>query len=385
MEFEKYNLKDNPFRVGPEVDPSKLIWVGRTNLKEKIEQRINYGIKTSPSRLVLNWGSYGSGKTHAANFFTRTDYIERSFQTETKNLKVNLPRSSKNAVQAFLRALLGQLNFDSIIKDFIELEKLFPNDIEQIIEASTQDSIIAEFLKLFVKRGQYFENNKLLFEKEIPYNSLKDVLYGNKIDKATQNQLQVSIGLDDDEQIVNLLSGIFNCITYNKQLYKSVFLWIDEFEDIDTLPKSTQDRFTTFLRQLFDKTPNHLNIFINFTLKTFADIEDLSYSLGEALANRTSVYIEFDLLSIDDAKDYLKALLNHENFRAPSGDKTFKPFTLPAVNDILEKIGKLSIRKINETFSLLVELALIETSPPSEIDLNFVHKMKDELIHYKGN
>jgi len=384
MEFIKYNLLENPFRVGPEVDPSKLIWVGRNDLKQKIKQRINYGIKTSPSRLVLNWGSYGSGKTHAANFFTRTDFIKNNFEGKTKNLKINLPRSSKNAVQAFLRALLGQLNFDNIIKDFAELEGKFPDNIEQIIESSTQDSIIAEFLKLFVKKGHYFENNKEVFEKQIPYNSLKDVLYGNKIDKATQNQLQVTIGLDDDEQIVNLLSGIFNCITYDKNLYKAVFLWIDEFEDINTLPKSTQDRFTTFLRQLFDKTPNNLNIFINFTLKTFAEIEDLSYQLGEALANRTNVYIEFDLLSIEDAKDYLLELLNHEKFRPQNGDKTFAPFTSSAVTDVLEKIGKFSIRKINETFSLLIELALIEENPPDEIDLNFVHKVKSELIHYKG-
>lgn len=382
MDFIRYNLKDNPFRVGPEIDPNKLIWVGREALKEKIKQRINYGIKTSPSRLVLNWGSYGSGKTHAANFFTRTNYIKENFDAETKNLKINLPRSSKNIVQAFLRALLGQLNFSNIIKDFEDLEESFPNKIEEIIESSTQDSIIADFLKLFVKKGKYFENNKQLFDKEIPYDIIKDMLYGNKIDKPTQNQLQVSIGLDDDEQIVNLLSGIFNCITYNKKIYNCVFLWIDEFEDIDTLPKSTQDRFTTFLRQLFDKTPNHLNIFINFTLKTYTDRENLSFYLGEALTTRTSAYIEFDDLSINNAEKYLLELLNHKNFR--TSNDNYNPFTRASVNVVLNNIGKLSIRKINETFSLLIELALIEKDPPNEIDLKFIHEVKSELIHYKG-
>ena len=386
IDFKDYKLKNNPFRISPSINADELIWAGMKKLQLKIDNRIEMSITTSPSRLILNWGRYGSGKTHAANFYTKTDYIFEKFNSKTKNIKVNLPRGTKEPVQAFLRALVGQMNFDNIIEDFAKFKEIYTDRAENIIESCTQDSIIAQALKLFF--GTRTAGGQNLFgENKIPVNLqvMRNFLYGDST-KSVLKELNLPLGLEDDEQIVNLISGIFNVIAYEKNIYKAIFLWIDEFEDIDTLPKSSQDRFTTFLRQLIDKSPNNLTIFLNFTLKGLGELEDLSMVLGEALTSRTRLQIDFETPDITEAEQYISELLNHPKFRDEADidqDNLFYPFTKAAVDNVLQNIDRLTARKINETFSLILELSLIKKDRLEEIGLEFINEVKKEIPSWK--
>jgi hypothetical protein len=386
MNFENYKLLDNPFRISPSNNSNELIWIGMDVLKEKLNQRIQTSISTTPSRIVINWGRYGSGKTHAANYYTKTNFIKETFAGKlTKNIKVNLPRSTKDPVQSFLRALIGQLNFENIVDDFELVKNEFNAEADSIIEANTSDSIIAIFLKKFLNKETI--QNSLFPDMEfgVAKDALRDFLYGD-ITKSTLKKLNLPLGLEDDEQIVNLLSGIFNTITYQKKIYSSVFLWIDEFEDIESLPKITQDRFTTFLRQLIDKTPNNLTIFLNFTLKGIDAFEDLSIILGEALASRAKIHIDFDEPNEDESLKYIRDLLNHPNFRTANNIKAenlYYPYEEESARYVITNIGRRSLRKINETFSLILELALIEHQIPEKITKNFIDKVSLEIPSWK--
>lgn len=386
MNFSDFKLLNNPFRISPSNNPDELIWVGMEKLKDKLNKRIQTSIITSPSRIVINWGRYGSGKTHAANYYTKTKFIEETFKKKTKNIKVNLPRSTKDPVQSFLRALMGQLDFENIVTDFKQVKKEFGAQSETIIDDNTTDSIIALLLKKFLIKDESFSNS--LFpelELENSKDALRDYFYGD-ITKATLRKLNLPLGLEDDEQIVNLLSGIFNTITYQKRIYSAIFLWIDEFEDIESLPKTTQDRFTTFLRQLIDKTPNNLTIFLNFTLKGIGEFEDLSIILGEALASRAKVHIDFEEPNEEESLRYIRELLNHENFRNSKDineKNLYYPYTESSVKYVVSNIGRKSLRKINETFSLILELALIEEPIPKIISEEYIESKSVEIPSWK--
>lgn len=385
MNFENYKLINNPFRISPSNNPDELIWIGMDKLKEKLTQRIQTSIITSPSRIVINWGRYGSGKTHAANYYTKTNFIQETFKKQTKNIKVNLPRSTKDPVQSFLRSLMGQLNFENIVGDFKLVKEQFLDEADTIVEANTTDSIIALFLKKFLSKEGIQNSLFPGMEFEASKDALRDYLYGD-ITKSTLRKLNLPLGLEDDEQIVNLLSGIFNTITYQKKIYSSIFLWIDEFEDIESLPKITQDRFTTFLRQLIDKTPNNLTIFLNFTLKGIDKFEDLSIILGEALASRSKVHIDFEEPNEEESLIYIRDLLNHSNFRKPEDidhANLYYPYKEASVKYIISNIGRKSLRKINETFSLILELALIEGPIPQNITQEFINKVSPEIPSWK--
>ncbi len=394
MEYKNFKLKENPFRLTPPLNPEEIIWAGMDTLKTKLENRIRMTMRTSASRIILNWGRYGSGKTHAANYFSKTNRL-RELSDElsvapAKSIKVNLPRTSKDIVQAFWRALLGQIQFDSVISDFNRLRELFKDDFKEIIAVSSNDNLITE---LFTGIATAYANGyssgqlamKLGVADQAKIDAIKNYLYGDKT-KATLTSLKLPTGIiEDDEQVVNLISTMFNCLAYEKNMYSGIFLWIDEFEDIDTVNKSTADRFTTFLRQLIDKTPNNLTIFLNFTPKQFMNLGDLSIYLGEALSSRARLQIPFIDPSAEETIDYLKALLNHPIFRNKENidsENDLYPFTKDIVEHVLKNIGRLSIRKINEVFSIILELALIQEVETLSID--FVDSIKEEIISWDG-
>ncbi|QTA89694.1 hypothetical protein [Desulfonema magnum] len=372
--YDRFKLKDNPFRPALPLSPEDIIWLGTDRLKTQIEKRIMLAMRTSSSRVILNWGDYGNGKTYTAAYYSRTrrlkELSDKLSVSPAKSIKVCLPRTSKNIVQAFWRALLGQIRFDDIISGFKQLKKIFKDDFDKIVAANSDDNLIGQ---LFITVANESESQKT--------DDIKNYFYSDKTETMLK-QSDVPPGISDDEQVVNLISTIFNCLTYKKKIYSAILLWIDEFENIDTVRKSDADRFAAFLKQLTDKSPNNLNIFLNFTPKKFLALEDLSVYLGEALLNRAKLKIRFDAPSADEAADYLRALLNHPSYRTEEKpENKFCPFSEELVTYILQHIGRLSIRKINEVFSIILEMALIEET--KEITIDFVETIKEEIISWE--
>lgn len=73
--LKSYKLKLNPFRTTPASNPEEIIWAGFNDVRQKMEKRIKRAIRIPNSSLVLNWGEYGSGKTHAAKFFQKRKFL----------------------------------------------------------------------------------------------------------------------------------------------------------------------------------------------------------------------------------------------------------------------------------------------------------------------
>jgi len=380
MTYETLGLKENPFRLTPPLNPEEIVWAGMSEVKSKLEQRIKLSIQTRPSRIVVNWGSYGSGKTHASLYFSKTTRL-RELSTElnaplAKSIKITLPRASNDIVQEFLRSFLGQYSLEEIYQDFQNLrDKIDDDELKKIIKTYSNDSSIEKLFNKFI-----FEmTTTTLLDNNIDENIfsvMKNYIFGDST-KTTLKLLDMPLGLKNDEQIANFLGTIISCITYDKKYYSSFIIWLDEFEDIDTVKKSLADRFTTFLRQFIDKTPNNLMIFLNFTQKAFMDIEDLSLYLGEALASRAKVKIDFENPTVDEAVAYVKelsAIYKIEDRDLPfDSDETLKY--------ILVHIGNLTTRKINETFSIVLEMALIEGQ--EQINQEFIDSIQEEIIAWE--
>jgi hypothetical protein len=374
MELSDLNLKENPFRIGPSLNPKDLLWAGFPELKAKIESRLKFTMKTSPSRIVLNWGRYGSGKTHAANFYTKTlrtkELSDENNVEPTINIKINLPRTSKDPVQSFFRSFLGQISLSEIKSQLEKVNESLKEGelIDDIIDVNSNDAVISDLFKLIKST-----------ESKEQFQAIEAYLFGDNT-KGTLVKLGLPSGLKDDEQIVNFISTYINCITFEKRQCSCFVLWLDEFEDIDTLNKQSQDRITTFFRQLFDKTPNHFLLFLNFTPKTFFNIEDLSIILGEALSTRAKIQINFDAPSVGTAIIYLKELIEPKLIDDLIKFGPFKDEN--TISFVLDNIGNLSIRKINEVFSLLVELAILEEE--KNIDIKFIESIKHEIPSFEN-
>jgi hypothetical protein len=90
-----------------------------------------------------------------------------------------------------------------------------------VISAVSSDGVITELFQTIIDTKEDFS-------------SIESYLFGDST-KGTLTKIGLPAGLKDDEQIVNLLSTYISTITYKKLSFSAFLLWIDEFEDIDTL------------------------------------------------------------------------------------------------------------------------------------------------------
>lgn len=355
-----YNLNLNPFRTTPASNPNEIIWAGFNDVKGKIENRIRRAIRIPNSSLVLNWGEYGSGKTHAAKYFQKDDVLLNLTEGEKTPIPflLDFPQG-KEPVKELYTQVVDKLNIEVLREKF---EGLNTTDI---LQKCTDNVLIQNILKL-------------LFDKNISETLIKTFLYGNAPIKDFIKE-KVQRKLESDTDYTEFLAALFSFITYEKQIFSCVILWIDEFENIATLNMSNVTKMNNCIRSLMDKAPNNLLIFMNLTQSAMMDIDDLSAYLQESVRSRIKERIELPIPDEAEVKEYLKDLLNDPVYRLTPTEKEFTPFSDEVVNTIIKDLGaSVSLRKYNEIFSFLLENAMYEGK--NEINIDYYNKIKNEIL-----
>lgn len=241
MSFEeKFKLKSNPFRIVPAINPNELIWAGFPQLKDKIEKRIMRSIKIPNSSLILNWGEYGSGKTHASKYFSKRDVLEEVAKKVNSRIPITyyfvLPKS-KNPIYEIFTSFIDKINIK-------EIRDIVKPDIESI----------NSYLDNFCDNLHLKSVAKAIFRDDIDGHLLIKYLYGNattaEFKKLSEHNILRSLNTDTD--YIQLIACIFSVLTYNEKYYSTVILWIDEYEDIAFLPDPISSKINSFFRELHD-------------------------------------------------------------------------------------------------------------------------------------
>lgn len=360
--FDKYKLKDNPFRMVPASEQGKLIWAGFEEIKGAFENRIKRSIGVSSSSLVLNMGEYGSGKTHAAMYFSKPNVLKSLTPEGSKeplSIRIDFP-SSKNVVYDLYMQVIDKINFNTIQEQLPAVEER-----QRVINEITKNEFIKKTLDM-------------VFCKPVDTDTLS-FFYGYSTAIQRKN-LDVSriINFGVDTELI--LGSIFTFLTSEIGPYSCVILWLDEFEDIATLNSVEVKNTNSFIRSLLDNTPDHLLMFINFTLSSLSSREDLFMYLQDAVKSRVKQRIEFELPTLDDLKDYLKALLNNPVYREEARDDYF-PFDEEVIESLYATVKNVSLRRFNEALSLLLESACFDNK--DKIDLDYFEGIKSEVEGWK--
>ena len=362
LSFERFKLKENPFRIVPAINSNELIWAGFSDIREKFETRILRSLQIPNSAIVLNWGDYGSGKTHAARYFCKDNVTKELAQrvgcNKPLSMMINFPRSKKVIEEIYTQIL------DKI--DIRYLKKNIPAEanIVDCIKNSTDSVFIQHVLEeLFIDRGRTIEQ-------------IKAFLYGTEYPKDL-----VSVGitrkLSIETDAVDLLSALFNVVTEAK-IYSAVILWIDEFEDISLQNSNGINAANSFIKILLDKTPNWLLMFINFTLSAIASVESLGDYLQEAVKSRIVQRNELVYPNTADMLNYISDLMNNPIFRTEEVQNPYTPFDATVVSQIVADLGSVSLRKYNESFSRLLDSAAFDNL--ETIDMDYYTAHKEEII-----
>lgn len=362
----KFNLKTNPFRLTPATNPDEIIWAGFQEIKSNLENRIKKSIKIPNSSLVLNWGEYGSGKTHAARYFNKHDILNEISKNlgsaEPFSMIMPLPKG-KDPVYTIFTNVVDKLNIEDIRTRF----KTSGIEIEKIIQSITDNTQIQSVLKA------------IFDEKVTDISLLKRYLYGNisNTELKELNKFGILRQLDTDSDYTKTLSGLITCLTFDKKVYSTVIIWIDEFEDIAVLNSSNIDKTNNFLREILDNAPNNLLIFLNLTQSALFSVEDLGQYVYESVRSRIKERNSFDLPTREVLIEYIKKLIEYYRTDTKETNPLF-PFNEDTVNEVVQVLGNSSLRSYNEAFSLLLELADLEDVCPVTVEFFKTHK--DEIV-----
>lgn len=373
MSYSKlFNLNSNPFRLTPAVNPEEIIWAGFPDVKAKFESRIKRAIRIPNSSLILNWGEYGSGKTHAARYFGKNSVLSDLSNSVGSKLPyflfITLPKG-KSPIVDFFTSIVDKI-------DINDLRLKFRNDRVELF--SFIDSI---------GDNVYIKNvAKAFFNEDVEQSLFRRYLYGsaNTADNRFLVDFDIQRSLNPDTDYAKLLAILFSCLSFKNLHYSTVILWIDEFEDIAVLTKVNGDKTNSFLRELLDNTPNNLLIFLNLTQSALFNIEDLGEYISEALKSRIKDRINFEIPKIPELLQYVSDLLkSYRNEKDRSGEDSFFPFDAALISTIANDLGNVSLRKFNEALGMLIELAEMDSITP--IDNKYYQANKNDVIGWKDN
>ncbi|GAB3761547.1 hypothetical protein [Spirosoma pomorum] len=371
MSFPNYNLKVNPFRTVPGIQSDELVWAGFSDVKAKFEGRIKRSIKLRNSGIVLNWGEYGSGKTHAAKFFGKKSELDRLAAEASGitpfHIYLTLPKG-KAPVEDLFTSVIDKLDLTHIRTSTAAIKE----DIINYVEQTFSDSFIRACIKAVFIESEDTEQSLI-----------KRFLYGNVTPKEIRGLEGSGIlrKFKSEDDYIRFIAALFSTLTYEKCIYSCVILWIDEFEDIVTLNNSSLEKINSSLRDLFDNTPNNLLIFLNLTQSSLFTAEDLGQYISESVKSRIRDRINFDLPDRQAIIDYLTELLKQFRIDEVPDQSSLFPFEEGVVNQILIDFKNASVRKYNEIFSTLLEIGDLEEV--LIIDLPLYEANKSEIVGFQ--
>ena len=124
-ELKDFRLKINPFRTIPSINSDEIIWAGFHSIKERIEAQILRIIKLRNSRLVLNWGEYGSGKTHSARYFSKNNVLAELAAANSLPLSfdISFPKG-KDPIKEIFNQIIDRVNFQVIRENLNRYRRL---------------------------------------------------------------------------------------------------------------------------------------------------------------------------------------------------------------------------------------------------------------------
>jgi len=317
MNFEQLNLTQNPFELMAHSlafqSEAQVLWAGMKTQKEQLENR--YLLASKPHNLILNWGPFGAGKTHAAFYFKNQPILKPTVELIT--LYVKTPLEEGDAIQQLLQDIIDDISFTKIKKIIkARLAELGESELFNLINAAIKSEAYASAL---IKLGDC--ESKL---DEFMYR----YVYGN-VTRTELKQFQLPRALNTEADYLKFLAGLIAALTAGKTLTR-VVLWIDELENLLYYPSRPFKRLTQGIKTLVD-TNDNLLVIMNYTLSE-GDIDTLRILIGEPLWSRISHKIGFTKLSIEKGLEYCQDLITHYQIdKSKKGYFPFEPESLKAL------------------------------------------------------
>lgn len=356
-----YCLKEIPFNIVPD-NTDNIIWAGMNKIKKEFEGTIQKSLINSSSKILVNYGSYGSGKTHSAEYFSAEKNLKFIKDKHIKSFLFVFPKDTKNITEYIFQSFLSIYGVSNLISDLKDINNI---DFNKLLKKFSNDEEIRNILLAIIKNED---------EKDI-----KRILY-NQVDQSILHKYNLMKRVEGDV-IIKIFAILIKILTYKK--YDLIVFWIDEFEDITTLNRQEVNKMTSFLRDLIDNIPKKMLTYLNFVPTTFTDLDSLySYFIGSALERRITNGVEFDVLTLSEIKIYIKELFEFYRIEKFDNKNPYFPIEERVLDSIYNLIpSELTIGKLNNILQELFENAILDDI--KVIDIEYFNQNKYDLYSLK--
>lgn len=356
--YEASNLQSNPFRSNPAYaeDPRANIWAGYAAEQRRLQKflRRTRSDQIGNTNLVLLYGDYGTGKSHA--LFWAQNLILHEQPIEFDSVCFLIPSLKKDK---------GNLTFAGAFKHDIVERSSIVNDVYEFklfLEGIVTDVRRKKPKNAGVKEDEIVDDciqilELAKFAKEILHcadeKEIHDLLY----DKNLSDFEAVTIFCN----ITNLFTFEFNIDGDLKRFKKAVYLFIDEIEDLLHSSVKEARLVNDVLRRLYDSCPNCFCMILAFSAET-----SLLHALFEEyILSRVQQQIELQTLTKDEALHFVKAVLATGRVR-PEKTESFFPFSEDAVDLILSDMTSITPRKLVSVMQQAMEESRLEGHNPND-------------------
>ena len=352
MNVNQLNLKYNPFDSITPTKGAHLFWAGMPEIKDKITNIYSQSFHQTSKKIILNWGTWGGGKTHAAYYFA-INKIQVP-DSDVLHIYTQLEKTDKDVFTNFIKNIIIQVGMDNWY-DLIQenIKSIGQDEIVKIIINRTDETTANTIIRLFTG----------VFSADIIRKYVRSGLTNAALEK-----LRLDGNLKSEKDYTDFLTGLLIAATFGTN--KRVFLWIDELEEIIRLSGKEFNRFNLNLRDLLDKINEQIIVFMNITFSE-NDLESVKTMFSSALWSRITDFIRFSDMNLNDAKLYYKeardtALIDNS-----------KPFLIS--DELAERVlqtipvSNLTPRKINDMFNKIIVYAL--SNDKENIEASDINKL----------
>ncbi len=202
-------LKQNPFPNTPPTRPEDSVWAGFPDLRKQLDALFAEAVSTSRTQIVLNKGEYGSGKTHAAIFYRRKDYLAQFY--ESKKVKdveivyIRTPKEPDKAGITLYQNIIEHIQFRhirSVIKELV-MEYGDQESLEKLQELTESEPLARAIWLLGHEQGR--GDQLPLFQDTNIANSHQKLIESYFYSDATKNDLR--------RRILSVIGGLFYGLT----------------------------------------------------------------------------------------------------------------------------------------------------------------------------
>lgn len=312
------NLRYNPFQyLSSTRGSTSLVWAGMKKQKKTIENIYMESFRQDSKKIILNWGPWGGGKTHAAHYFEKNT-VEGLSQEKIIHIYVNTTKGlGKGAVEDFVKRVIKDIKVKPLRKIITDtVQKIGKEQLENLISQRV-DEVIAKTILSFT--------NTLYTDELI----LRYMLGG--LSKPQLEKTHIIQNLKTEQDYIDFLAGLIVTFTADSDI--RVFIWIDEMEDMLAYGSREFKLFSSMLRDFTEKISEKVIIIMNLSLAGH-DEELVKNLMGSALWRRITDTIRFYEFNELEAVEYLTELTNYAKI-----DKDLqKPFSAEVIKYVINNI-----------------------------------------------